>query len=217
MLLRPLSHHPPKEERTRKRGKNTRYSWEPRITCIYSWIPLFFLSPFTHTLKCVSSYQHFVFSLSHCAWSHFHPPALFEMFCLISLLTDLSLLAPACPVTELSSSSRLKVGFLKMPLFWLTCFFLTLQDGIRKKRMELIEKERKQREQVSTVLSPYLKSVIVFPLSVVSVTCVISRCSCLKQNKWRDMKRKRWVQTDIIITRDILHLVLCSKRGKCLV
>lgn len=48
---------------------------------------------------------------------------------------------------------------------------MILQDSIRKKRMELIEKERKQREQVSTPLSSHHTFVIglslVFTLSVV--------------------------------------------------
>lgn len=36
-----------------------------------------------------------------------------------------------------------------------------LQDGIRKKRMEQIEKERKQREQVGLLLSPSVKFLVV--------------------------------------------------------
>lgn len=36
-----------------------------------------------------------------------------------------------------------------------------LQDGTRKKRMEQIEKERKQREQVGLLLSPPVKFLVV--------------------------------------------------------
>uniref|UniRef100_A0AAQ6AMB0 non-specific serine/threonine protein kinase n=1 Tax=Amphiprion ocellaris TaxID=80972 RepID=A0AAQ6AMB0_AMPOC len=53
--------------------------------------------------------------------------------------------------------SCLKAGDFKMSFVSLKCFCLIQQDGIRKKRMELIEKERKQREQVSILFAEQIK------------------------------------------------------------
>lgn len=52
-----------------------------------------------------------------------------------------------CPVT---ATLRVSMKCLCFLFYKPKCF--SLQDGIRKKRMELIEKERKQREQVSRLL-----------------------------------------------------------------
>lgn len=135
----------------------------------------------------VPLYQHFWF-LSFSLCPTFSTPG-----SIWSVLPDSSFnqpflpFSPTCPVTEQPCWLLPHSGFLYYVCLKYSC--VILQDGIRKKRMELIEKERKQREQVSALLSPYA---FFYTLSYLLIPGVF-RCSCWKQSKWRDMKKKRCV------------------------
>lgn len=148
------------------------------------------LSTFTHIWRSPATCI-FSFFLPHYAWSpsSYAPSPLKVFYCELT-----SLPSPSCPVTEqcccLFASKQ--VSFFDVSL-WLTHVFLTLQDGIKKKRTGLIERERKQREQVGVLWSPSVKCLVVLSGFSSFLICVAFRCSCWKRTKWSDMKRKRWV------------------------
>lgn len=56
-----------------------------------------------------------------------------------------------------------------------------MQEGVRKKRMELIEKERKQREQVRrAAMCPLTSDLSLWSMCPLTCLCHMSffRCSC---------------------------------------
>lgn len=167
MLLRPLSQQAPRGEwiKWRKRGKRTRYSCEPHVTWINSQISFPSLcSLHIHSHMKVPSYQHFQFPSLSLRFFPVFTCSLLSAFlecCAWSLTSSVNQLFPPHPLVQWQSSRAASLPqrgcLFQVSAFDWHSFFLVPQDVIRKKRMELIEKERKQREQVGAGLSPSVK------------------------------------------------------------